>query len=131
LPEEVIKFPDLTGCPFVILPPWSEGNNVELYFGRSADRTTFEGRPKVLKLPVGEFVRTQEQPNATTSAGREIFMYHPAGLVSSMFKSVVSPLPVLEHETYPAEAGLFQLLRAGLIRSPKAIPQAAGGAVTA
>ena len=121
LPEKAVKFPDLTGCPFVILPPWAKAdNNVELYFGRSADHTVFEGKPKVLKLPAGEFVRTQGRPpNAATGAEREIFMYHPGGFRLIDAKSVVSPLPVLEPETYPAEAGLFQLAMAGAIRPPK------------
>jgi len=34
-------------------------------------------------------------------------------------KSVVSSLPVIEPETYPAEAGLVQLETAGAIRPPK------------
>ncbi len=120
LPEEAVRFPDLAGCPFVIQPPWLEGNNVESYFGRSADRTVFEGKPKILKLPAGEFVPAQKwPPYAATGTEREIFMYHPGGFRLIDVKSVVSSLPVIEPETYPAEAGLVQLETAGAIRPPK------------
>jgi hypothetical protein len=60
----------------------------------------------VLMLPAGEFVPTQEQPNAATSAEHDIFkifMYHPGGFRVIDLKSVVSPLPVFEPETYPTK----------------------------
>jgi len=72
----------------------------------------------MLKLPVGEFL-TQERPNAAADAEREIFMYHPGGFRMIDVKSVISPLPVLEPETPPAEAGLFQLAMSGAIRPPR------------
>jgi len=123
LPERVIKFPDLAGCPWVILPPSmkprEDENNVERYFGRPADRTAFQGKPKMLKLPEGEFVLTQELPNAKTNTERELLMYHPGGFRMIDVKSVVSPVTVLEPETPPGEAGLIQLENAGAIRPPQ------------
>ena len=123
LPERVIKFPDLAGCPWVILPPSmkprDDESNVELYFGRSADRTAFQAKPKMLELPEGEFVLTQERPNAQNNTERELFMYHPGGVRMIDVKSVISPVPVFEPETHPTEAGLLQLEKTGAIRPPK------------
>ena len=117
LPESAVKFPDLDRCPTVIQPPWVNVNNIGLYFGRVADLVAFENKPKLLKLP-GELA-TQERPGAATYAEREIYMYHPGGFRVLNAKSVVSALPVLEPETYPQEAGLFELVQAGAIRRPE------------
>ncbi|WP_141713599.1 hypothetical protein [Bradyrhizobium elkanii] len=118
LPEGVAKFPDLDRCPTVIQPPWANVNNVQLYFGRAPDLIAFENKPKMLKLPTGEFA-TQERPDAATYAEREIYMYHPGGFRVLDAKSVVSALPVLEPETYPQEAGLFELVKTEAIREPE------------
>ncbi|MVT64835.1 hypothetical protein GPL21_06905 [Bradyrhizobium pachyrhizi] len=118
LPEGVAKFPDLERCPTVIQPPWVNVNNVELYFGRAADSIAFEGKPSLLKLPAAEF-ETQKRLDAETYAERQIYMYHPGGFRVIDAKSVVSAVPVLEPETYPQEAGLFELVKSGAIREPK------------
>ena len=67
LPKDVIDFPDLTGCPSVVLPPsikssQQQDNNIELYFGRSPDRTDFQGKPNSLELPEGKFGLTSKKP---------------------------------------------------------------------
>jgi hypothetical protein len=122
LPEGIAKFPDLAGCPQVIgmpsMDPHADKNNVKAYFGRDADRITFEVRPNVLKLPEGEFVSTQERPDKTTDAEWELFVYHPGGFRVIDPKSVIFPVPVLEPETHPGEAGLLQLEKEGAIRRP-------------
>jgi hypothetical protein len=118
LPEGVAKFPDLDRCPTVIQPPWVNVNNVELYVGRAADHIAFEAKPKLLKLPAGEF-ETQKRPEAQTYAEQQIYMYHPGGFRVIDAESVVSAVPVLEPETYPQEAGLFELVKSGTIREPE------------
>lgn len=120
LPEKAIRFPDMEGCPPVILPPWQKKNNVEFYFGRAADRVVSEGKARSLKLPTAEFT----QPSGlelTDKSGieRDLFGYYPGGLRKVDAKSVVSSVPALEPETFPVEAGLLQLEMIGAIRRPE------------
>ncbi|HZR74868.1 hypothetical protein [Bradyrhizobium sp.] len=128
LPEQAIRFPDLAGCPPVILPPWQKRHNVEAYFGRTADRVTFEGKVRSLKLPDGEFIMPSglERANARGTE-RELLMYHPGGLRIVDAKSIVSSAPVLEPETLPAEAGLLQLEKTGAIRRLESFEKELGG----
>jgi hypothetical protein len=46
----------------------------------------------------------------------DLVRYHPGGFRALAADQVVSPVPVLVPETYPGEAGLIQLMRAGAIR---------------
>jgi hypothetical protein len=120
LPEKVIRFPDMAGCPPVILPPWQKKNNVEFYFGRAADRVISEGKARSLKLPSGEFTLPSGLERANKSGTeRDLFGYYPGGLRTFDAKSVVSSAPVIEPETLPEEAGLLQLEKSGALREPK------------
>lgn len=123
LAEGIAKFPDLSRCPSVIpapsMKPLEDKNNIELYFGRPADSIAFQGFPNVLTLPTDEFALTPRRTDQMTHTEFELFMYHRGGFRRIDPKSIVSPVPVLEPETYPIEAGLDQLERDGAIRPPK------------
>jgi hypothetical protein len=123
LPEGVVKFPDLARCPWVVgipsMKPAEDRNNVELYFGRPAGRIAFQAKPHAVKFPAGDFVLSERQTDKKPYGEREILMYHPGGFRAIDAKSIVSPVPVLEPETYPTEAGLNQLLRDRAIRPPE------------
>ncbi|MGJ4944285.1 hypothetical protein ACQR1W_27210 [Bradyrhizobium sp. HKCCYLS1011] len=123
LPKEKVEFPDLARCPWVIgtpsITPREDRNNVDRYFGRSADRLAFEGWPHSVELPTGQFVVPEREAPRKSDAEFELHMYHRGGFRTIDAKSLVSPVPVLEPETYPKEAGLIQLLNDGAIRPPK------------
>jgi hypothetical protein len=46
----------------------------------------------------------------------DLFFYHPGGFRQIDAGSLISPVPVLAPESFPGEAGLIQLKRAGAIR---------------
>jgi hypothetical protein len=129
LAAEHVEFAKLNrGCPAQLIPL---GSNPEKrpqeklllgIFGRLPDRIAFEYRPNSVSVPDLKFgFPPKEDPSrgGDTRAERDLLSYHPGGFRIVDAKSLVSPVDVLTPETYPGEAGLIQLERAGAIRAPR------------
>jgi hypothetical protein len=130
LPKERAEFLELARCRQQILPPWlvsveRRDQALTAYFGRVADRVAFEGEPNSLTLPDATFAVSSKttRPGVVIApraeAEQDLFTYHPGGFREIEANSLVSPVPVLAPETFPSQAGLIQLERAGAIRAPR------------
>jgi len=128
LPSQHIEFAKLgRDCPARRIPL---GNNPEKrlqehillgIFGRLPERIAFESAPNSVTVPDLEFgvmPRTNRPRLGSSTAESDLLTFHPGGFRIVDASSLVSPDEVLTPETYPGEAGLIQLERAGAIRAP-------------
>jgi hypothetical protein len=138
LPAARIEFPEFARCRRLMFPPWFVADDkrdqaFEFLFGRQPERIAFEAHPNLLALPDAAFTKVPPKPVfVERDAGgkvvdvidrlrgavalHDLITYHGGGFRVLDAASVVSPVPVIEPETYPGEAGLIQLERARAIR---------------
>ena len=124
LPAERVDFLKLARCPAQSIPFKDDSKNqrdeiLRGLFGRLPDRMTFASEPGSIRLPD---LQSEEPPKGTspragkTSAEKDLATYYPGGFRIVEANSLVSPAQVFTPETFPNEAGLIQLERAGAIR---------------
>jgi len=124
LSEKKVDFLKLARCPTQRMPL---GNVVHKnadgifhgYFGRVPQVTAFHEAPNSVSIPAVTFGFPPKEGStrtAETKAERDLLFYYPGGFRMVDAKSVIARGDVLEPETYPGEAGLIQLERAGAIR---------------
>jgi hypothetical protein len=126
LSAQQTDFLKLTGCPQQSIPMKRDPDNqrdgiLRLYFGRAPDRIASEEAPNALALPDASFGSSpgsRRERTAGTQAEQDLLHYFPGGFRVIDPGSVMSTAEVLAPETYPLEAGLIQLERAGAIRPP-------------
>jgi hypothetical protein len=133
LTAQQTDFLKLTGCPQQSIPLKQDADNqrdtiLRQYFGRAPDRIASEEAPNSLALPEASFESSsssREERTAGTEAEQALLHYFPGGFRLIDPSSVLSTGEVLAPETYPLEAGLIQLERAGAIRPPRSAETAA------
>ncbi len=133
LTAQQTDFLKLTGCPQQSIPlkrdPDNQRDRILLqYFGRAPDRIVSEEAPNSLALPDASFESSPgsgRERTAGTQAEQDLLHYFPGGFRVIDPGSVLSTAEVLVPETYPLEAGLIQLERAGAIRPPSSAETAA------
>jgi hypothetical protein len=89
------------------------------YFGRAPTVIGFQEAPNTVAIPAVAFgVPPKDGPTRTaeTKAEQDLLSYYPGGFRIVDPKSLVARGEILVPETYPGEAGLIQLERAGAIR---------------
>jgi hypothetical protein len=127
LSAQQTDFLKLAGCPKQSIPFKQDSDNqrdqiLMQYFGRAPDRIASEEAPNSLALPDASFGSSPDnrrQRKAGTQAEQDLLHYFPGGFRLIDPNSVMSAAEVLVPETYPLEAGLIQLERAGAIRPPR------------
>ena len=117
-------FLQITGCPQPSIPlqriagdGW--GGIIRQTFGRAPDRVVAKYAATSLELPDGSFQSPAARARtAATPAEQDLLHFFPGGFRVIEPASVLSAGAVLAPETWPAQAGLMQLERAGAIRPP-------------
>ncbi|WP_456821990.1 hypothetical protein [Bradyrhizobium sp. USDA 4502] len=122
-----VEFPNFRDCHL----PYSRGHYggetreerwsaLAVMFGRAPDREIDDVRADQLGLPEGTVTSRRAEADQArrrrTGAERALYDRHPAGFRELDPASLVSPVKVLRPATFPAEAGLIQLLQRGDIR---------------
>jgi hypothetical protein len=114
----------LTRCPTQRMP---FGNVVDKnadgifqgYFGRVPQVFAFRETPNSISIPAVTFASPPKDGpprTAETKAEQDLLSYYPGGFRIVDPKSLIARGEILVPETYPGEAGLIQLERAGAIR---------------
>ncbi|MBR1124638.1 hypothetical protein JQ628_24155 [Bradyrhizobium lablabi] len=123
LPAERVDFLKLARCPAQSIPLKNDPKNerdeiLRGLFGRLPDRMAFASEPNSIRLPE---LKAAEAPKSAprtgqTQAEKDLALYYPGGFRIVEPNSLLSPAQVFTPETFPNQAGLIQLERAGAIR---------------
>lgn len=127
LPAANVDILKLTRCPMQRIPFGNVvAKNVDEifqgYFGRAPTVIGFQESPNTISIPGVKFgLAPKDGPprTAETKAEQDLLSYYPGGFRVVDARSLVARGEVLTPETYPGEAGLIQLERAGAIRTAK------------
>ena len=113
----------LARCPARSIPldanPLRRYDIMRGFFGRQPERVAADRSPNAITLPDLQFSAAPKggpERNAETKAEKRLLEFFPGGFRVVDAKSLVSRAELRMPETYPLEAGLIQLERAGAIR---------------
>lgn len=123
-----VEFFKMTRCPVQSIP-LREGaarseRVLEEIFGRPADNAAYIYKADMLAIPALTFAQSKSgggpERTAATPAEKALLNFFPGGFRLLDKDTLLSPAALSVPETYPGEAGLIQLERAGAIRPPSA-----------